>query len=102
MLAVALEEEVKKFLGRIRYQRGREFRGYRNGYHPLREVTVGQGSVEVRVPRVSKVPPEAEPQGFHPQIVTRYQWAFSVWWRKLSAESVGRYLENRFAGYLLA
>jgi len=75
MLAVALEEEINEFLGRSRYQRGEVFRGHRNGYHPLREVTVGLGSVEVRVPRVSKVPPEVAPQGFQSQIVTRYQRA---------------------------
>ena len=33
MLAAALEEEVSGFLGRDRYERGEEFRGYRNGYH---------------------------------------------------------------------
>ena len=31
MLAAALEEEVSGFLGRDRYERGEEFRGYRNG-----------------------------------------------------------------------
>ena len=36
MLAVALEEEVSIFLGKERYERGEEFRGYRNGYHPSR------------------------------------------------------------------
>lgn len=75
MLAVALEEEVNGFLRRSRYQRSGVFRGHRNGYHPLREVTVGLGPVEVRVPRVSKVPPEVAPQGFQSQIVTRYQRA---------------------------
>ena len=33
MLAAALEEEVNAFLGRDRYERVEEFRGYRNGYH---------------------------------------------------------------------
>ncbi len=33
LLAAALEEEVSAFLGRDRYERGKEFRGYRNGYH---------------------------------------------------------------------
>ena len=54
MLAVALEEEVNGFLRRSRYQRSGVFRGHRNGYHPLREVTVGLGPVEVRVPRVTQ------------------------------------------------
>ena len=73
MLAMALEEEVNTFLGRQRYQRSHRFRGYRNGYHPRREVTVGLGAVEVRVPRVAKVPGDAAPsQGFQSQIVRRY------------------------------
>jgi transposase-like protein len=75
MLISALEEEVNGFLGRLRYQRGKAFRGYRNGYHPKREVTVGLGPVEVRVPRVAKVPHEVSPQGFQSQIVKRYQRA---------------------------
>jgi len=75
MLAVALEEEVNGFLERVRYQRGKEFRGYRNGYHPARELTVGLGPVKVRVPRVAKVPADVAPQGFRSQIVRRYQRA---------------------------
>ena len=75
MLAAALEEEVSAFLGRHRYERGRAFRGYRNGYHPPREVTVGLGPVEVRVPRVAKVPTDVAPQGFQSQVVQRYQRA---------------------------
>jgi transposase-like protein len=75
MLAAVLEEEVNAFLGRHRYGRSQVFRGYRNGYHPIREVTVGLGPVEVRVPRVAQVPQEVAPQGFHSQIVQRYQRA---------------------------
>ena len=52
MLVAALEEEVAVFLERLRYQRSKQFRGYRNGYHPLREITVGLCPVEIRVPRV--------------------------------------------------
>lgn len=73
MLAAALEEEVSAFLGRGRYQRSKEFRGYRNGYHPSRELTVGLSPVEVRVPRVSDVP--AGVDGFESQIVRRYERA---------------------------
>ena len=63
MLAAALEEEISAFLGRERYERSDEFRGYRNGYHRSREVTVGVSAVEVKVPRVSDVPTEvSEPQ----------------------------------------
>ncbi len=75
MLAAVLEEEVNAFLGRHRYQRGQRFRGYRNGYHPARELTVGLGPVEVRVPRVAQVPEEVAPRGFHSQVVRRYQRA---------------------------
>lgn len=75
MLAAVLEEEVNAFLGRHRYGRSQVFRGYRNGYHPVREVTVGLGPVEVRVPRVAQVPQEVAPQGFHSQVVQRYQRA---------------------------
>jgi len=75
MLAAALEEEVNAFLGRQRYERGKAFRGYRNGYHPPREVTVGLGLVPVKVPRVAKVPSEVAAQGFQSQVVRRYQRA---------------------------
>ena len=46
-----------------------------NGYHPARELTVDLGPVAVRVPRVSQVPPEVAPEGFHSQVVQRYQRA---------------------------
>jgi putative transposase len=76
MLAAALEEEVATFLGRARYERGRErgqpFRGYRNGHLPARELTVGVSAVEVRVPRVANVPPAVAPAGFQSQVVRRY------------------------------
>ena len=75
MLAAVLEEEVNGFLGRHRYGRSSQFRGYRNGYHPARELTVGLGPVVVRVPRVSQVPQAVAPQGFHSQVVQRYQRA---------------------------
>jgi putative transposase len=75
MLAAVLEEEVNAFLGRRRYGRSSPFRGYRNGHHAAREVTVGLGPVEVRVPRVAQVPKEIAPQGYHSQVVQRYQRA---------------------------
>ena len=75
MLAAVLEEEVNAFLGRHRYERGKAFRGYRNGYHPCRELTVGLGPVEVRVPRVADVPVEVAPGGFRSQVVKRYERA---------------------------
>ena len=84
ILVAALEEEVNAFLGRHRYERGKMFRGYRNGYHPSREITVGLGPVEVQVPRVAKVPRDVAPQGFQSQIVRRYQRASQVTQRLFS------------------
>jgi hypothetical protein len=55
----ALEAEVEEFLGRERYQRGPEFRGYRNGHGRERTVGIGTWAVPVKVPRVSDVPEEA-------------------------------------------
>ncbi len=103
MLAAALEKEVNAFLGRYRYERGKVFRGYRNGYHPPREVTVGLGPVKVRVPRVAQVPPGIAPQGFQSQIVRRYQRASLVTQRlfaRLQPEGSARrlYLEVLASG----
>jgi transposase-like protein len=75
MLAAALEEEVTAFLGRDRHERGKPFRGYRNGHLPRRELTVGVSAVEVRVPRVAQVPEGVAPEGFHSQVVRRYERA---------------------------
>lgn len=73
MLQATLEAEVNDFLGRARYQRTSEYRGYRNGHLPERTIGVGMGAVEVRLPRVSDVPPEVSPDGFQSEIVSRYQ-----------------------------
>ena len=73
MLAAALDEEVNVFLGRERYERSDEFRGYRNGYHRSRELTVGVSAVEVKAPRVSDVPSEVSPDGYRSKIVKRYE-----------------------------
>ena len=73
MLESALEEEVSAFLGRDRYQHSEEFRGYRNGYHRSREITVGLNPVQVKAPRVSHVPAEVSKDGFSSQIVHRYE-----------------------------
>ncbi len=75
MLAAALEAEVAEFLGRERYQRRKPLRGYRNGYLPSRELTVGVSAVEVRAPRVARTPDGAEGESFQSQIVRRYQRA---------------------------
>lgn len=69
MLQSALEAEVEEFLGRNRYERGLEFRGYRNGHLPARTIGVGMGGVEVRVPRVSDIPEGVDP--FSSEIVQR-------------------------------
>ena len=69
MLAAALEAEVATFLGRDRYQRGGPFRGYRNGFHAARQLTVGVGAVDVRVPRVADVPAAVAADGFQSQLV---------------------------------
>ena len=94
MLAAALEDEVAAFLGRARYAREQPFRGYRNGYLPTREVTVGVGAVEVRVPRVAQVPAEVAPDGFHSQIVPRYARASA----QTQALFVRLYLEGLSTG----
>ncbi len=73
MLAAALGEEVNGFLGRERYERSDEFRGYRNGYHRSRELTVGVSAVEVKAPRVSDVPSEVSEDGYSSQIVRKYE-----------------------------
>ena len=73
MLVAALEEEVSAFLGRDRYERGEEFRGYRNGYHRSRELKVGVSAVEVKAPRVRDVLAEVSADGFESKIVRRYE-----------------------------
>ena len=73
MLQAVLEEEVDEFLGRCRYQRTPEHRGYRNGHLPERTLGVGMGAVSIKVPRVRDVPKEVSQDGFHSQIVSRYQ-----------------------------
>jgi transposase-like protein len=73
LLQAALEAEVNELLGRSRYQRAPEFRGYRNGHLPERTIGVGMGAVEVRVPRVRDVPQEVAPEGFESALVHHYQ-----------------------------
>jgi putative transposase len=73
MIAAMLEGEVNEFLQRARYQRNGTVRGYRNGYASERTIGVGVGAIPIRQPRVSDVPAEIAPDGFHSQIVPRYQ-----------------------------
>jgi len=72
MLQAALEAEVTEYLQRPRYERSEDGqgKGYRNGHLPERTLTLGSGSVKVKVPRVSD-----EPVGerFQSQIVKPYQ-----------------------------
>lgn len=71
MLMDALEAEVAELLGRRRYERSEEFNGYPNGYGKRRKVTVGNGTMELRVPRVRD---SLEP--FDSQILRKYQRQF--------------------------
>lgn len=70
MLMTALNEEVEAYLGRGRYQRQEEFRGYRNGTSP-RRLTLGSGTVELQTPRVRDIPRGQDP--FESKIVRKYQ-----------------------------
>ena len=71
MLHAALSAEVDEFLGRSRYQRGSDFRGYRNGHLPARTVGVGMGAVEIRQPRVRDLPEGVE--AFRSEVVGRWE-----------------------------
>src|SRR5260370_37421295 len=96
MLQAVLEEEVDEFLGRRRYQRTDEHRGYRNGHLPERTIGVGMGAVEIRLPRVSDVPKEVSPDGFQSEIVASYQRR-----SRTQARLMGRlYLEGPASGDL--
>jgi putative transposase len=70
MLVTALQEEVETYLGRDRYQRTGEFRGYRNG-STGRTVTLGAGTMDLPVPRVRDVPADQEP--FESKVLRKYQ-----------------------------
>lgn len=74
LLESALEQEVTDYLERPRHQRteaAAEFRGYRNGSAKQRNVTVGSGTIKVKLPRVSDVPADQAP--FESRIVKPYQ-----------------------------
>jgi putative transposase len=47
----AVEEEVDAFLGRTRYERTPEARGWRNGNRP-RQVQTAEGELEIQVPQI--------------------------------------------------
>lgn len=74
MLESALEHEVFEYLARTKHERvgaEKEFRGYRNGYARERKLTIGSGTIRVRLPRVADVPATQAP--FESQIVKPYQ-----------------------------
>lgn len=73
MLMEALNEEVEAYLHRGRYERSAEeaaFRGYRNGSSP-RRLTLGSGTIDLKVPRVRDIPADQEP--FGSKILRKYQ-----------------------------
>jgi transposase-like protein len=70
MLCQALSEEVDAYLGRGRYERTEEHRGYRNG-STSRKLTLGAGTINLAVPRVRDVPADRDP--FESKIVRKYQ-----------------------------
>ena len=61
MLMEALEDEVEEYLGRGPYERREAFRGHRNGYGKERRVTIGSGTLALRVPRVRAIPEDQAP-----------------------------------------
>jgi hypothetical protein len=67
---------VNIFLEKL-HQGYKELRCYRNGYHPLQELTLGLELVKVRVPRESKATFDtlSPRRGFQVQIGRRYQRA---------------------------
>jgi len=74
MLQAALEQEVSEYLERARHQRSEhesEFRGYRNGHAPERNISIGSGTIKIKTPRVSDVP-EGQEQ-FESHLVKPYQ-----------------------------
>jgi len=70
MLMAALDEEVNAYLGRGRYERTGQHRGYRNGSVP-RKLTLGSGTVDLAITRVRDIPPGQEP--FESKILRKYQ-----------------------------
>ena len=61
--------EVDEFLGRDRYQRGPEFRGYRNGDGREQTVGIGTWAVPMRVPRISDTPEDSA--GFESKVLPK-------------------------------
>jgi putative transposase len=70
MLMKSLNEEIEVYLGRGRYERMGEYRGYRNG-STSRRLTLGAGTLDLAAPRVRDIPAGQEP--FESQILRKYQ-----------------------------
>jgi putative transposase len=70
MLTWALNEEVDAYLGRGRYERTDDYRGYRNGSTP-RKLTLGAGTIDLAVPRVRDVPENQAP--FESKVLRKHQ-----------------------------
>ena len=70
MLMKALGEEVDAYLGRGRYQRTGEYRGYRNGA-TSRRLTLGAGTIALSPPRVRDIPKGQAP--FESKILRKHQ-----------------------------
>ena len=92
ILSRLLAAEVDAYLGRARYARGDEFRGYRNGYAREREIGLGTWSLPVRAPRVADVPPELP--AFRSAIVPHRRY----WTRTSQALLTQLYLEGLSSG----
>ena len=96
MLAAALEEEVRTFLGRGRCQRRKAFRGYRNEHHRAREVTVGLMGVEIRSPWVVQAPVEASEEGFRIWIVPVRTWGLRAIFGKTPTHGISTKLKPKW------
>jgi len=70
MLTEALNEEVDAYLRRVRYERTKEYRGYRNG-STSRRLTLGSGTIDLAAPRVRDIPEGQEP--FESRILRKHQ-----------------------------
>jgi len=70
MLTRALHEEVETYLGRGRYERTGDYRGYRNG-STSRQLTLGAGTIDLAVPRVRDVPADQTP--FESKVLRKHQ-----------------------------
>jgi putative transposase len=87
-----LEAEVESYLGRPRYQRKGDFRGYRNGHARERLIGMGSWSLPIRAPRVAATPPGQ--QRFRSAIVP----PGSYWTRRAQSLMTRLYLEGLSSG----